>query len=573
MGADVLPPADDGLLRTLFDFDAERAGMVEAGSFRLAVVGSSGEARWVSSDFLELVGDPAASSDCARLIAQAAVSGRASGVVATLSRGAVVVEARTGGPTGEWPLSPAARVALDGGRDGTLLVAYAPSRAPGAALSAADVLGLAPREADLAAALLEAPNLKAAADRVGMSVDTAKDALARACRKAGVRGASDLVGRLLDLSCAGEEPDAETIGATLGLSRVEARVAVATAGGLSIEATAASLGTTTETVRTYRKAIFAKTGARRDRDLRRLVTEASHLGALTAASEIVEDARAVGERLRVIRRTDGRRVALIDYGPASNRALFVMHGFTTGRRLPHRFVRRLQSDGWRPLVVQRPGFGLTDPAPDHFADTGADDMFAVLQVLDAPDVALLARDGGAPTAIAFAERHPEVFGRGVILNPRSTRDRPPGGASFVSELSKLLLARPAVISFVAEATRQRTGSRNMGALLTRIGSGVEGDRIAAEQPEITTHLVRDAQALLARTSKGLADELRIYAEGWQVPKVLPGGSWRAAWGQAMWSAEKADGWEAAGADTRVIEGLGLLPAYTHPDALADLLKP
>ena len=40
----------------------------------------------------------------------------------------------------------------------------------------------------------------------------------------------------------------------------------------------------------------------------------------------------------------------------------------------------------------------------------------------------------------------------------------------------------------------------------------------------------------------------------------------------MGSAEEAGTWKAAGAETSVIEGLGLIPAYTHAEAVAALLR-
>jgi DNA-binding CsgD family transcriptional regulator/pimeloyl-ACP methyl ester carboxylesterase len=547
-----------------------RADLVEKSSFSVAIVDGVGSARWTEAAFADLIADTAGSTDCRRLTRAAQREGRASGLVAT-SRGPIVVEARVSSAAGEWPLPDKARRALTEAADRILLIAFAPSRAPGFALVSAGSLGLAPREADLAAALLEAPNLRVAAQRVGMSAETAKDALARACRKAGVRGASELVGRLLDLSCGAEADEPHAVAATLGLTPGEARVAIAVGRGETVEATATSLGLSASTVKSYRKAIFAKTGASRDRDLRRLVAEASALGRLADASEIVLDDRAAGERLKVTSRPDGRRVAFIDYGPASGSPVAVMHGFTTGRRLPLAFVKRLQADGRRPVVIQRPGFGLTDPAAEDYLATGADDMAAVLAALNAESLLIVARDGGVATALAFAERHPAAGARGVLINPKSTRDRPPDGATFVATIGRLMLSQPAVIGIIGEAARQRSGSQGARALLNRLGGGVESDRLAAQNPEVANHLLRDVQGLLARSARGLIDELKVYADGWTPPPRLPTGPWHVAIGGALWSAEEAEAWQATGAETCLIDDLGLLPIYTHADALADLL--
>lgn len=64
---------------------------------------------------------------------------------------------------------------------------------------------------------------------------------------------------------------AEAVAGLFGLSRSEARLAEAIAGGASLEEAARACGLTRETARTYSKRIFAKTGARGQADLVRLV--------------------------------------------------------------------------------------------------------------------------------------------------------------------------------------------------------------------------------------------------------------------------------------------------------------
>ncbi len=565
-------PDGAGVLQELLSGVGEaRADLVGPGSFSMAVVTAEGAARWIDPSFRALIGDVADSVACRRLIAEARRSGRAAGLVASLDRGAVVVEARARSQTGAWPLAAEIQAGLAEVGERLLLVAFAPSRDRGLALVASATLGLTPREADLAAALLEAPTLEVAASRVGMSVDTAKDALERAGRRIGVRGASELVGRLLDLTCGPADNNELSAGETLGLTKAETRIAHAVSQGWTVARTADALGLSRSTVKSHRKTIFAKTGASRDRDLRRLFLEASRLDALKGVSEVLLEDRGAGERLRVVARSGGRRVAFMDYGPASGRPLMVMHGFTTGRRLPAPFVARLQRDGWRPLVIQRPGFGLTDPASSNFLVEAAEDMIGVLDRLGEERLALLARDGGVATALTFTDRYPDRFVRGALVNPRSTRERPVHGFSAIGALSAMLMRQPVLIAAAAEALRRRTAGAHTRTLLARLYSDLETDGLADGRPDIVDHVVRDVQAMSARTARGLIDELRVYAEGWRIPNDLAGATWRVAWGTRMWSAPESVVWSAAGAETRLIDGLGLLGAYTHPDALADLL--
>ena len=554
------------------DFRSGRADLLQPGSFCAAVVRGEGQIAWADPEFEDLIGDPAASPDCRRLVRLARLEGRAAGLADAAGRGPVVVEARGRSIDGEWPLPAPALAALAEVDSPVLLVVFAPSRSPGLSLVAARALGLTPREADLAVTLIEAPSLAIAASRAGMTPQTGKETLQRACRRLGARNASDLVARLMDLSCGLARVDAGIVAAVLGLTPAEARVALAAALGRSVEETAGDLDLSLDTVKSHRKAIFAKTGVSRDRDLRRLLMEASRAAALEGAAEVVLDDRAAGERLNLLTRLEeDRRIAWIDYGPASGRALFVLHGFNSWRRLPLAFVGRLQRDGWRPMVVQRPGYGHTDPAPRDYLETAADDMAAVLDGLKADRAALLARGGAVPVATTFAARHPSRFLRAALINPMPTRERMGRSPRIYDRLVRLLISKPALIAPLVDWASRRTSSGNLRALIRRLYADMP-DRLPLDRPEILDHLVRDAQGLVARGTRGLLDELNLYARGWTLPTDVKVGPWRVAVTPSAISASEADACAALpGYERRSIEGVAVLRAYIAPGPLADLL--
>ena len=548
-----------------------RFALVEPGSFLMAVVTEDGRVRWSDADFAEVVGDPRSSADCRRLIDRSRRAGRATGLVATASRGPLVVQARGGTGKANWPLPPEGLAAM--GPGSVLLVAFAPSRSDNLARVNADALGLAPRETDLAAALLEAPSLQLAAARVGMSRETAKDTLGRACRRVGARNASDLVSRLLDVACGASAFDAAAIGGPLGLTPAETRVAGASARGDTVAETARLLDLAEATVKTHRKAIYAKTGVSHDRDLRRLLAETSRALELEAIDEIVRDDRGVGERLRLIGRPGGRRIAYIDYGPSSGRPLFVTHGHSDWRRLPPPFRARLHRDGWRPIVVQRPGFGLTDPATEDYLLDGADDMAAVLDAVGADRAAVFSRGPSFPTVLAFAERHAHRFERGVVANPHPTREHAPEGGGLLFRMARLLVQRRGMIAVMIGLALRHSTTRSLRALIERLYDDLE-DSLPPDRPDIVAHLVGDVQALYARGTRGVVDELSLYARGWTTPRDLAVGPWRVAVSRDSWSRAEAESCVGLpGYERREIEGVVVLRAYTDPDMLADLLRP
>ncbi len=565
------PDARDLLRDATKNLHEGRFALVEPGSFLIAVVSSDGQLLWSDLGFTEVVGDFSESADCRRLINRSRKAGRATGLVVTPSRGTLVVQVCSVSGGVSWPLPAEGLAALSPGA--ALVVAFAPSRSGDLARETAETLGLAPREADLSIALLEAPSLQLAAARVGMSRATAKDALARACRRVGARNASELVSRLLDVACGEQSVDAGAVGSLLGLTPTEASVAAASALGETMAETARRLELAEGTVKSYRKAIYAKLGVTRDRDLRRLVTEASRAVVLEGMDEIVRDDRAKGERLRLIRRPDDRRVAYIDYGPARGRPLMVTHGHSDWRRLPIGFVERLHRDGWRPIVVQRPGFGLTSPATRDYLADGADDMAAVLDAAGGERVTVFSRGPSFPTALAFAERHPRRFERGVVANPHPSRRHPPEGGAMLFNMTRLLTRHPRMISFVIQQALQHSTTRSLRAMIERLYAEAE-DELPPDRPDIVAHQVGDVQALYARTTRGVLDELSLYARGWSTPQDFAVGPWRIAISKDSWSRAEAESCvRLPGYERREIEGVVVLRAYTDPDSLADLLIP
>lgn len=476
-----------------------------------------------------------------------------------------------------WPLEAEAAAALGAGTDRLAVLVSAPSRSSELARRAACALDLTALEARLAEALLFAPNLEVAAAEAGVGRETARDALRRLNAKAGVRRTPELIGRLIGLMCAaGAAPgSAEEVAATVfGLTAAEARVAVLVAEGATVPGAAEALGVSPETVKSHVKAIFAKTGAKGGKDLARLLQEARQLVALADASEPVFEDPA-GGRLRVVASLDGdRRVAVIDYGPYDGEPVFVFHGAAAGRRLPEGFRRSLAARGLRALVVQRPGFGLTDPAHDH-AKGGADDLAAVAERLKLRRVHMLARDTGAPVALAFAVAHPALLGRAVLLNPHHPLSLGDDRTTFAAAVQRRLLRNPELLGVFAEFLRRQTTTPMLQRIVRKTLADVDVDRQALEDPAVLDFLVRDIQALCARSIRGFTAEHALFALGWEPPAgpVMADGGWTIGLSGELPGHVEPTWLPVAAPRLVMIEGAGLLPQFTHPDELAALVQP
>lgn len=474
-----------------------------------------------------------------------------------------------------WPLDPEAWAALSAAPDRFVVVVSAPSRSSELARRAARALDLTALEARLAEALLFAPNLDVAASDAGVGRETARDALRRINAKTGVRRTPELVGRLIEVMCAAQgqgEDDAALAETAFSLTRGEARVAAQIARGLTAPESAIALGLSPETIKTHMKSVLQKTGAKGAKDFARLLVEARELMAVAQAAEPVFGEEEGGGRLRVVASLDGaRRIAVIDYGPYDGQPLLVFHGAAAGRRLPERLRTGLIAAGLRPLVVQRPGFGLTDPADGDYAATAAADMAAVAERLRLKKVDLFARDTGAPSAIEFARRHPALLGRMVMMNPHPPMSLEDARPAFVASVQRHLLRNPELVVAFAEFLRRHTTTQLLERILDKSLSEVATDHAAFQTPEVRAFLIRDIQALCARSVCGFAAEHAVYADGWTPPLGFRApGTWTVALSTDL-PGYVDPVWLPADLRVRPIAGAGLLPQFTHPDALVALV--
>lgn len=540
-----------------------------------AVVSADGQVLYTDKGFRDWFGLPGDSPAFRRLIRLALKNGQTSGLVEARDGDAIACCAGLHDVSGGWPMPDACRAMLEDGSRRIVLLAFSPSRSSDLTQRAAEAWGLTPLEARLAEALLDAPNLEEAASRIGVGRETAREALKKAMRKAGAKRSPELVRKMMDLIC-GDHPPAPDVEATLaasfGATPAEARAAAAFARGLTAREVATALGVKEATVRGQLKAVFAKTGVNKAKDLVRLTVETSSLAVMTSNAESVVAPHDPAGRLRVLMAAGDRRVAFTDYGPRSGQALFVLHGMATGRNLTRPFVTALQARGFRPIVPQRPGFGLTDPAIGDVLETGAADMAAILDTLKLPRVVILGRDSGVAVALTFGARYPLRVVRGIVCNGKWPSHERGASSGMLNAVYRAFLANPDLISVFAEMMRRQTRSDFVRSNMRNSLRDNPADIEALESPGVLDYLVREAQAMSARSSRGFVDEHAAYARGWRVPTNVGGDKWLFVDGDnpALDGADRVFG-SVPNAQFVRLKGAGLLLYITHTEAVADLV--
>lgn len=556
--ADALPPIAGAI--------ADRRALA------VAVMGARGQVCFADDGYVALFPE---SGDLRPLLKRALREGPVVGLVEGVGGAAFTAWVGDAVAAARWPLGPEAAQALRAAPERLVVVVSAPSRSSELARRAARALDLTALEARLAEALLFAPNLEVAAADAGVGRETARDALRRINAKAGVRRTPELIARLLAIMCAaGDQPggDEALAESAFGLTPAEARAATLIARGATAPEAAQALGLSPETVKTHMKSALNKTGAKGAKDLARLLVEARELVAVTSAAEPVLGDEGGGGRLRIVAAMDGvRRVALIDYGPYDGEPLLVFHGAAAGRRIPDAFRQALIAAGLRPIVVQRPGFGLSDPAAGDYAKTGADDIAAVIDRLRLRRVRMLARDTGIPIALRFARDYPGLLSRATLLNPHPPihvgDDRP----TLAAGIQRHLLRNPDLVAAFAEFLRRQATTKLLEQILDKVFSDLPLDAEALRDPAVRAFLIRDIQALCARSVWGFASEHAAYANGWRPPEGLGEGDWTLLLSSGLPGHVDPAWLGIPDLRTTWIDGAGVLPQFTHPEVLANLI--
>lgn len=387
-----------------------------------------------------------------------------------------------------WPLPAAVRAAGESGRAGLLVLGFRPDTR--AWRRAGETLGLTNAEARLVEALGRSGDLRQASRTVGLTYESARTLLASCLKKTGCSRQTDLIRLALSLT-AGEVRPPEQAGKLFaelfGLTLSQANLARALARGATRSTAAAALGISEHRAKSELKSIFLACGVTAAPDLARLVAEVEALSGLAHACDVQTRA---DEHLRLVKRrwSDGR-ICFADHGPSDGAPVIVFHTSTGGRTHSPRFMAAARAAGLRMIAIERPGYGLTDPADGSPFAAAARDVEDVMDALQTPQALILAR-GGATAALAAARRlGPRITG-GVLLGPDPPADLDHMRTGMMGWGKKVLFDNPHLAEAFAKMLSRRTGSEAIAKLMKQSVRGSEPDEAALRDPEELAALVR-----------------------------------------------------------------------------------
>lgn len=594
-GATPSEDSDDSLLRGVIDAlcldDGEEpldepAPVLWATSIAAALVGPVDRLTWASAAFNTLGGEALLDRDlvararagipCVATVEISTADGRADTAVFAYAMANRVLN---------WRLPPEVRAAVSS-LPNAVLVLTCRADGVGAPLEAAcRAYGLTGLQTRVTLAMIRTGHVKAAAAALGISFHTAREALAQAMRRVRVARSAALVERITSLTF-GVLPTKDA-GAILsdvwGLSGRQAAVAGLLANGLTRREAARALTISEAVVKKVTDEVYEQLQVGSALALARKVVETQALGWLTHASGGDLGFLDTGaEPLQFVQRPDGSRIAVSDYGPTSGEPVLVSHTQLTTRPLPRALISALHTAGYRPISIDRPGFGLTDETAgaragehDPYATAAAD----VLHVLDALkihalDVVVRASHGFAPALHAAAA---DRLKRMVLVNPGMDVGEDPQRHGVFGMIKDAYVRNPAMARVVIQTLSHRLTPARFAGAIQRLLRGSPPDEVATRDPEILRDHFRAQRMFGTGRVAGAVNEQVDAVRSPERATIRGTSNWEVLVGAhdtmhdplhvlAYWRRIIPD------ANFRMVEDAGRLMAYSHPHHIVDALR-
>lgn len=483
-----------------------------------------------------------------------------------------------------WALPPEVREAIDLPGAAVVVLTVATMSMDAAVEDACRAFGLTDLQTRVAMGLVRTGDARGAGRVAGVAYETARKTLADAMRRVGAARLSGLIERLVRLSF-GVWPVGRGGEAVLthvwGLTPRQAILALRLSEGLTRAEAARAAGISEAVAKKDLDVVFTTLGVGTAAALARAVTEARALALLTDATHgALEAADDFIEPLSLFLRPCGAQVAYSDYGPRSGQPVLVLHSSSSCRPVPSRLVHALQAAGFRPLALDRPGFGLTDPPADRAAwradpfAAAVDDIRLFCRRLKLDRVDIVAR-GGAQVAVAMHERAPELMRRVVLVNPDPPTDGRAPGHGPVGAVKEAFFRHPDLIEKLAATLAGWLGAGQGRRMVERVAESSPPDAAVMADPRNLSDYMRGFRLFATGRVAGYVAEQTAMTR-WASLGLSGAGHWRILVGghdrmhhppqvQAFWRDVLPD------AHQRLVEDGGRFLAMSHASLVAETL--
>ncbi len=444
----------------------------------------------------------------------------------------------------------------------------------------AGAYNLSERQDALLRALVDTGGIREAAVALNIPYTSARNMVAELKTKLGVGTVPMMIGLLLDLTLNDAGGIARPARRHDLFSLSERQFAIARGIGIakSRREIAVTLKLSDAVLNNELKEIYLILGVRNAGELIGIVADTglvmpdgNHSSAIAPAS---------GHDLPMHNMTSGsRRIGYSDFGPADATPVLILHSTITSRPPPTRLVAALHAAGFRPIAIDRPGFGDTDPAGsarDPYL-LAAHDTAGVAAALGIARLDVVAR-GSGQAASRLAQLYPALVRRAVLINPTpaigyTTVDRGPLGA-----VKRAIGKRPlAVEAMIRLLSAYATPRRLVDGMLRSFRESPPDIHLVRNDPQFAADYLRAVHGFALGHIAGYVAEQSAWGGGYDIAPMPGMAHWRIVQGRhfILHDPEQAMAyWRVRLPDTPIdwIDDAGQMLAYSHPATVVAALS-
>lgn len=450
--------------------------------------------------------------------------------------------------------------------------------------SAIAAFGLSPHQQRIVAAVVRTGSLRRAASECGISYATGRETMAAVMRRMHLANTPAVVTAVTAAAFGimpGDVDGPVQLADMLCISARQARIALLVSSGVSREAAARAIGTSPAVIKKELQVLFATFGLQSASELARLMTEAN---ALRLFARSIDNAPGfldpAIEPSRFSIRPNGRgMIAWSDYGPASGRPVLVVHSNWCCRAVPRPLVAELQSRGWRPIAIDRPGFGATHLGASSREDPFSQAIADAVQLLNAMGIRripIIARCG-AQFVHAFKAAAPDRVGPVVLVAPTPQASASGKRMGAVGAFKEAFYRSPRLVEMFFRVISAQFTFERVTQLMRAITRGSPIDEALCDDPGFIRDRFRALRPFTCGNYVGgVYEELVISHGGWRF-EPLAADYWYVLQGsddphndfeevRAYWAGLLR------GASIERVEGAGRFMMSSHPALVVDRLE-
>jgi pimeloyl-ACP methyl ester carboxylesterase/DNA-binding CsgD family transcriptional regulator len=422
--------------------------------------------------------------------------------------------------TRRWNLPARVRELATSHPQGRIVLVAGGAADEGAIRTACRSFGLTALESRAAIAVIRAGSGRRAAAYSGLAYTTIREALSSASARLGAPNLPALVQTLIAAAFGvlpGDGDPATTLTDMLPLNARQAKLAALIGEGLTRDEAADALRVSGAVAKKELETIYATLGVGTASELARLVTEVRALRLLARSTDGAPGySAAAAEPTRHTPRGRGNEIiAWSDYGPSSGRPVLVVHSNWQCRAVPRPLLDQLHANGFRPIAIDRPGFGGTElggSTPIDPFSQAIEDTLRILDGLGIERIPIVARCG-AQFVAALKRAAPERVGPVVLVSPTPQTGDSGLRRNVVGVIKEAFYRSPRMIEFFFRVICAQVSLQRVEALTRAIVAGSPADEALCDDPSFIRDRLRAIRPFSAGNMAGAIHEERIISQG------------------------------------------------------------